>query len=211
MGRVRDLAADDATGKGLGVSAEGRHRSQKARFQGLAALFLKQHTMCVATPPAEVGGSGFEIDTAAPQPAGGPIADLQESGSSVSLPTPAPLSQEPGSVTQEAGEFFPRQGEFDSNPGVYIMNHPKQEIFESEWGVVGGWWALVTITRDLRCNLEKQESAAAPAIKDAENKDIKFFVSKLKEKPKSRREIGWKGRRTGERVFYTGLPLSPTT
>lgn len=110
MGRVRDLAADDATGKGLGVSAEGRHRSQKARFQGLAALFLKQHTMCVATPPAEVGGSGFEIDTAAPQPAGGPIADLQESVSSVSLPTPASLSQKPGSVTQEAGEFFPRQG-----------------------------------------------------------------------------------------------------
>lgn len=67
------------------------------------------------------------------------------------------------------------------------MNHPKQEIFESEWG--GGWggWALVTITRDLRCNLEKQESAAAPAIKDAENKDIKFFVSKLK-KSQSLRE-----------------------
>lgn len=93
---------------------------------------------CAWPPPAEVGGSGFEIDTAAPQPAGGPIADLQESGFSVSLPIPAPLSQEPGSVTQEAGEFFPRQGEFDSNPGVYIMNHPKQEISESEWGGGGG-------------------------------------------------------------------------
>lgn len=57
---------------------------------------------------------------------------------------------------------------------------------------VGGWRALVTTTPDLRCNLEKQESAAPPAIKHADNKDVKCFVSKLKEKPKSRREIGWK-------------------
>ena len=75
------------------------------------------------------------------------------------------------------------------------MNHPKQEISESE--LVGGWragggQALVTTTPDLRCNLEKQESAAAPAIKHADNKDVKCFVSKLKEKPKSRREIGGK-------------------
>ena len=73
----------------------------------------------------------------------------------------------------------------------------------------GEGWALVTITPDLRCNLEKQESAAAAAIKDAENKDIKCFVSKSKEKPKSRREIGWKGRLTGDRVFCTDLPPSP--
>ena len=90
------------------------------------------------------------------------------------------------------------------------MNHPKPEISESE--LVGGWragggQALVTTTPDLRCNLEKQESAAPPAIKDAENKDVKCFVSKLKEKPKSRREIGWKGRLTGQRVFCTDLPL----
>ena len=90
------------------------------------------------------------------------------------------------------------------------MNHPKQEISESE--LVGGWragggQALVTTTPDLRCNLEKQESAAPPAIKDAENKDVKCFVSKLKEKPKSRREIGWKGSLL-ERVFCTDLPLS---
>ena len=47
-------------------------------------------------------------------------------------PFPLPLLslQEPGPATEEAGELFPRQGEFDSNPGVYIMNHPKQEIFE---------------------------------------------------------------------------------
>lgn len=35
---------------------------------------------------------------------------------------------------------------------------------------VGGWRALVTTTPDLRCNLEKQESAAPPAIKDADTK-----------------------------------------
>ena len=200
---VRDLAADDAPGEGLGLGAEAGHGSQNARFQGLVALFLKQHTMSVATPPAELGGSGFEIDTAAPQPAGGPIADPQESGSAVSLPTPL-LSLRNQGLTQEAGEFFPRQGEIDSNPGVYIMNHPNREILRVNGGV-RGWGALVTITPDLRCNLEKQESSAAPAIKDAENKDIKFFVSKLKEKPKSRREIGWKGRLTGERVFCTDL------
>ena len=50
-------------------------------------------------------------------------------------PFPLPLlSLRNQGLTQEAGGFFPRHGEIDSNPGVYIMNHPKREIFESEWG-----------------------------------------------------------------------------
>ena len=126
---VRGPAAGDTAGKGCGVSAGAGHQSRKPGFKAWRPCSSNSEDRERGTPPAELGGSGSDIDTAAPQPAGGPIADLQESGSSVSLPTPASLSQEPGPATEEAGELFPRQGEFDSNPGVYIMNHPKQENF----------------------------------------------------------------------------------
>lgn len=95
--------------KGRGVSAGAGHKAGKPGFKAWRLCFSNSDHKRGA-PPAEEGGSGFEIDTAAPQPAGGPIADLQGSGSSVSLPTLASLSQEPGSATEEAGELFPKQG-----------------------------------------------------------------------------------------------------
>ena len=89
---VRGPAAGDTAGKGRGVSAGAGHRSWKPGFKAWRSCSSNSDDHERGAPPAELGGSGFDIDTAAPQPAGGPIADLQESGSSVSLPTPASLS-----------------------------------------------------------------------------------------------------------------------
>ena len=107
-------------GKGRGVSAGAGHKAGKPGFKAWRLCFSNSDHERGA-PPAEEGGSGFEIDTAAPQPAGGPIADLQGIGSSVSLPTPASLSQQPGPATEEAGnELFPRQGNSTLTQGFIL-------------------------------------------------------------------------------------------
>ena len=106
-------------GKGRGVSAGAGHKAGKPGFKAWRLCFSNSDHERGA-PPAEEGGSGFEIDTAAPQPAGGPIADLQGSGSSVSLPTPASLSQQPGPATEEAGKLFPRQGNSTLTQGFIL-------------------------------------------------------------------------------------------
>ena len=106
-------------GKGRGVSAGAGHKAGKPGFKAWRLCFSNSDHERVA-PPTEVGGSGFEIDTAAPQPAGGPIADLQGIGSSVSLPTPASLSQQPGPATEETGKLFPRQGNSTLTQGFIL-------------------------------------------------------------------------------------------
>ena len=106
-------------GKGRGVSAGAGHKAGKPGFKAWRLCFSNSDHERGA-PPAEEGGSGFEIDTAAPQPAGGPIADLQGIGSSISLPTPASLSQQPGPATEEAGKLFPRQGNSTLTQGFIL-------------------------------------------------------------------------------------------
>ena len=106
-------------GKGRGVSAGAGHKAGKPRFKAWRLCFSNSDHQRGA-PPAEEGGSGFAIDTAAPEPAGEPIADLQGSGSSVSLPTPASLSQQPGPATEEAGKLFPRQGNSTLTQGFIL-------------------------------------------------------------------------------------------
>ena len=107
-------------GKRRGVSAGAGHKAGKPCLKAWRLCFSNSDHERGA-PPAEEGGSGFAIDTAAPQPAGGPIADLQGSGSSVSLPTPASLSQQPGPATEEAGnELFPRQGNSTLTQGFIL-------------------------------------------------------------------------------------------
>ena len=116
---VRGPAAADTMGKGRGVSAGAGHKVGKPGFKAWQLCFSNSDHERGA-PPAEEGGSDFEIDTAAPQPAGEPIADLQGSGSSVSLPTPASLSQQPGPATEEAGKLFPRQGNSTLTQGFIL-------------------------------------------------------------------------------------------
>ena len=105
-------------------------QSQKARLQGLA-LFRRQCTMVRGHTAARAGR--VEIDTAAPQPAGGPFGDLLGRGFSVPRsPSRLFLPVNQGLSLRKLASCS--QGRRHSKPGVYITYHPNQNIFEREKG-----------------------------------------------------------------------------
>ena len=99
---VRGPAGGDTAGKGRGVSTGAGHQSRKPGF--------KAWRPCSSNSDHQQSWEDLVLTSTLRLPNQPPNQPAAHHGSTVSLPTPASLSQESGPATEEAGELFHDKG-----------------------------------------------------------------------------------------------------